>query len=95
LLVTDPLAWPTEAAISNSVNPGSMAALIKHDVTKEELDVGETSSVWVKMARSEAAMQRARGAVPQGAPTQDREWRQLSPQQDPRDEQMNLDQSCI
>jgi hypothetical protein len=46
--VTDPLAWPTEAAIFNSVNPGSMAALIKHDVTKKELDVGETSSAWVK-----------------------------------------------
>jgi hypothetical protein len=34
------------------------------------------------MARKEAAMQLARGAVPQGAPAQDREWRQLSPQQD-------------
>jgi spermidine synthase len=61
---------------------GWASAIITHRVTKEEIDAGETTSVWVMMARTEAAMQLARGAVPQGAPAQDREWRQLSQQQD-------------
>jgi hypothetical protein len=61
---------------------GWASAIITHRVTQAQIDAGETTSVWVMMARSEAAIQRARGAVPQGAPAQDREWRQLSQQQD-------------
>jgi spermidine synthase len=61
---------------------GWASAIITHRVTQEQIDAGETTSVWVMMARSEAAIQRARGAVPQGAAAQDREWRPLSQQQD-------------
>jgi spermidine synthase len=61
---------------------GWASAIITHHVTQAQIDAGETTSVWVMMARSAAAMQRARGAVPQGAAAQDREWRPLSQQQD-------------
>jgi spermidine synthase len=61
---------------------GWASAIITHRVTQAQIDAGETTSVWVMMARSEAAMQRARGAVPQGAAAQGMEWRPLSQQQD-------------
>jgi hypothetical protein len=60
---------------------GWTSAIITHRVTQEQIDAGETTSVWVMMARSEAAMQRARGTLPQVTPAQDREWRPLSQQQ--------------
>jgi hypothetical protein len=60
---------------------GWASAIITHRVTQEEIDAGETTSVWVMMARTEVGLQRVRDAVPQSASTQDSEWKPLSVKQ--------------
>jgi hypothetical protein len=60
---------------------GWASAIITHRVTQAQIDAGETTSVWVMMARSEGGLQRARDAVPQDALAQNSEWRPLSQQQ--------------
>ncbi len=60
---------------------GWASAIITHRVNQAQIDAGETTSVWVTMARSEDVLQRARDAVPQEAPSQGSKWRPLSQQQ--------------
>lgn len=60
---------------------GWASSIITHRVTREQIDAGETTSVWVMMARTEVGLQRARNAVPQGATVQNSEWRPLAQQQ--------------
>ncbi len=60
---------------------GWASAIITQRVTQEQIDAGETTSVWVMMARSKVGLQRARNAVPQGATVQNSEWRPLAQQQ--------------
>ena len=60
---------------------GWASAIITHRVTQDQIDAGETTSVWVMMARSEDGLQRARNAAPQGARAHHSEWRPLAQQQ--------------
>ncbi len=57
------------------------SAIITHNATPEQIDAGETTSVWVMMARSEDMLQRARNAAAQTTPAKDSEWKPLSEKQ--------------
>ncbi len=57
------------------------SAIITHQATPQQIDAGETTSVWVMMARSEDELQRARNAAARGDSTQDSDWKPLSEKQ--------------
>lgn len=60
---------------------GWASMIITQRVTQSQIDTGETTSVWVMMARSADMLQRAWAAAPQGAAVKDGGWRPLTQKQ--------------